>query len=196
MINFTDGGARLHVAMQPSWGRLTVTLTGELDRVSGPALAELLDAAMDGSVGRLDVDMAQLGFVDVCGVRVLLQAHHLGARRGVVLALHQPQPHIRWLLHTTDSAALLLGDCGVPADTPLASAQVTLIERDRRADEREEQADEREELADDRDRLAQERDRYLDERHEQIQAHQRWEDIREDMANARERQLEHREEQR
>lgn len=214
MTGFSDDGARLHMAVHTDGDRTTLTLTGELDRFSGQPLAQLLDAAMDGSIRHLDVQMSQVDFVDVDGVRVLVHAYRLGAGRGVTLTLHDPQPDIVWLLHLT-GAALLLGESTAPADaampdlvyppppvraagepvnrSPSVPLAGTTIERDRRAEERDRRADEREERADDRDRLAEERDRLVDEREQRVSEHQRWEDIREDVANARERDLERRE---
>ncbi|OJF10981.1 STAS domain-containing protein [Couchioplanes caeruleus] len=220
MTFFTDDGSRLHAAVHCDRDRITVTLTGELDRVSAPPLARLLDTAMDGSIIRLQVHMAQLGFVDAAGARLLLNAYRLAADRGVELTLLDPQPHIVWLLHTLDLAAVLPGDSpsaddampfrGHPptfiADETMDELMSALLadsqdERDRhvderaaQADERDRRADEREEQADDRDRLAQERDRLVDERQQHIDEHQRWADIREDVADTRERALERREE--
>lgn len=222
MTFFTDGGARLHVAMQRESNRITVTLTGELDRVSGPPLADVLDAAMDGGIRHVCVSMAQVGFVDVGGLRVLLRAHQVGKRRGVVFLLQDPQPHVVWLLRGTEAADLLLGASlapeGEPAMVPHAAdardkradgRDKRADERDRRADERDRradlrddtaderdrQADDREEWADDRERLAQERNHLLDERQQRVQEHQRWEDVREELADARERDLRRREQE-
>ena len=216
MTSFSDDRARLHMAVHTDGDRTTLTLTGELDLFSGPPLTQLLDTAMDGSVKYLDVQMAQVGFVDVDGVRLLARAYHLGAGRGVKLTLHDPQPDIVWLLHITGTA-LLLGDSTAPADTatlypvsppppvragepakstPSVPRAGTISDRDRHADERDLRADQREARADDRDRLAQERDRLVDERQRRVSDHQRWEDIREDVADARERNLERRENER
>jgi anti-anti-sigma factor len=122
VTGFSVDGARLHMAVQTDGDRTTLTLTGELDLFSGPSLTQLLDTAMDGGVQHLDVQMAQVGFVDVDGVRILVHAYHLGAGRGVKLTLHDPQPDIVWLLHIT-GAARLLGDSTAPADTTMLSTR-------------------------------------------------------------------------
>lgn len=209
MTSFSVDGARLLMAVYTDGDRTTLTLTGELDLYSGPPLAQLLDTAMDGTVKHLDIQMTQVDFVDVDGVRLLMHAYRLGAGRGVTLTLHDPQPVVVWLLHITGTA-LLLGDSTAPADTAMlypvgpppparASEPVgktpsvplagTTSERDLRADDRDLRAD-------DRDRLAQERDRLAQERQRRVSDHQRWEDIREDVADARERNLERRENER
>ncbi|MEV6596955.1 STAS domain-containing protein [Actinoplanes sp. NPDC051346] len=191
MTDIADGGARLHVAMSFDVDRITFTLTGELDRISGQPLAELLDTATDGSIGCIDVDITQLSFVDLAGLRVLLLAYRRGARRGVVLRLRDPQPHILRLLQATDTAALLLGDGGTPSCSPVTQHRPTPTpdvsqeprqpdpadtpgclargaERDQRADERDWRADERDQRADERDQRADERDRRADQREEEI----------------------------
>ncbi|MEV4642216.1 STAS domain-containing protein [Actinoplanes sp. NPDC049548] len=171
MTYFGDGGARLHVAVRGDADQLTITLTGELDRVSGPPLADVLVGAMDTGVRSVWVSMAQVGFVDVAGVRVLVDAYEAGAGRGVVLQLRDPQPHIVWLLQETEAAHLL-------------SAQAAPVRDLGRR------------IAPHGDAWADERDRLLRERQQRTAEHQRWEDVREDLADARERDLDRREDRR
>jgi len=214
MIDFIDGGARLHVAVLVDAGRLTFTLTGELDGISGPSLADVLNSVMDDSAEHVDVDMAQVGFVDLRGVRALLRIYQVCARRDITLMVRDPQPHVVWLLRFTDTAALLLADDTGSADDaacpPASSQRLAPAGAGEPSsggpqaadgepgpaatpDEREQCAREREEEADDRERLMQARDQLLDERQRRVSEHQRWEDIREDLADIRERQLERRE---
>jgi len=196
----TDEGSPLHVAVHRDGDRTTVTVTGELDLLSGPLLARLLNTAMGDDTKHLDVAASQLDFVDVAGVRALLTAYQLAADRGVELKLCDPTPYLAWLLRTVDGDGVLLSDnasadgvkpypdgsspsvgAGESVDDVSSAASATV------------RADERDEHADDRDRLAQERDRLADERAERVREHQRWEDLREDLADARERDLERRE---
>lgn len=198
MTFFTDGGARLHVAVQHESNRITVTLTGELDRVSGPPLADVLDAAMDGGIRHVCVSMAQVGFVDVGGVRVLLRAHQVGKRRGVVFLLQDPQPHVVWLLRGTEAADLLLGAPlapeGEPAMVPHAAdgRDDRADGRDKRAGRRDERADERDRRADERDRSADMRDDTADERDRQADDREEWADDRERLAQERNHLLDER----
>ncbi|WP_199512788.1 STAS domain-containing protein [Nucisporomicrobium flavum] len=202
MTSFTDDGSRLHAAVHCDGDHTVVTLTGELDRVSGPPLVRLLDLALDGSSGHLDLRLAQLGFIDIGGVRILLQVRMVAEDRGVKLTLHDPQPHVRWLIDTMGGAGPLLGD-STPAPAPAAvtrpwdpppalAGPAEKAAPDPR-DERDRRADERDDRAADRDRLADERDRLADERQRCVREHQRWEDIREDLADTREADLERRE---
>jgi anti-anti-sigma factor len=218
MIDFTDGGVRLHLAVLADADQLTVTLTGELDAISGPPLTDVLNTVMDDSVRYVDVDVAQVGFVDLQGLRALLRAYQMCARRDITLMLRDPQPHVVWLLKFTDTAALLLAGGTASADLeacpPAGSRRLAPVTTGvpsaggphatdgdhsgrpgsaETPDERDQRAREREEGADDRERLMQARDQLLDERQQRISEHQRWEDIREDLADIRERHLEHRE---
>ncbi len=190
MIDFTDGGARLQVVVLADAGRLTLTLTGELDGISGPPLTDVLHTAMHDGIGHVDVDIAQVGFVDLHGLRALLRAYQLCASRGSTLMLRDPQPHVVRLLRFTDTAASLLAEGAASAD---AAACPPAGGRCETPDERDQRAREREEEADDRERLMQARNQLLDERQLQVSEHQRWEDIREDLADIRERHLERRE---
>ena len=208
MTDRGDADALLHVTVRFADRRATLTLTGELDLLSGSGLADALDAVLASDAERLDVQMRQVSFADVAGVRILVRAYEIAARHQIVLTLLDPQPHISWLLEATGAAALLLGpDGAAPAPRtahPVAAhrgrPEETACPRDRRADERDRRADERdrraaerERRADERDWFAQERDRLLDERTARILEQQRWEDIREDLTDARERNLDRRE---
>ncbi|KUL29606.1 STAS domain-containing protein [Actinoplanes awajinensis] len=106
-----DGGARLHAAVKDALDdRLAIVLSGELDLTGGPLLATFLDDAVHDGVRRVEVDMAQVSFVDLRGLRVLLSAQQWCAERGVTLRLCEPQPHVLWLLEFSESAAVLLPD--------------------------------------------------------------------------------------
>ncbi len=74
----------------PDGDRLVISLRGELDLASAPALAsELYDAASDG-FDQLVVDLSGLDFMDSTGLSVLLEAqraadtdhHGFSLRRG------------------------------------------------------------------------------------------------------------------
>jgi anti-anti-sigma factor len=190
--------AGLHAALHFGADRAVIALSGTIDCVSGPMLANLLDAVEDGSVPEVEVDMAQVDFIDIAGLRVLSRAHQLGVERGVLLAVRRPPPHLVWLLRFTGTTRLLAGGRTPDGDEttfvdPIDVQARQADERDLRADERDRLADERDELAEDLRSLDAERSRLLDERQQSVLEHQRWEDIREEVANERERDLERRE---
>jgi anti-anti-sigma factor len=203
------GGAPLHVTVDLDGDRAILVLSGEIDLCSRPSLAELLDAAMDGSCPGVELDLAKVSFINAAGLRVLCDAYHLGVRRGVALTVRRPSPHLVSLLRRVDPTAFpACGDVPACGDADSRSERDRQAderdrragERDRRADERDRQADERDRRADERDESAEdvrllneERGRLLDERHLSVLRHQDWEDIREDLANERERRLDRRE---
>jgi anti-anti-sigma factor len=155
--------------------RVTVVLSGDLDRLTGPVLLEVVDQVSGHPVGRIDIELAYVEFLDLGGVRALLAAHERAARDGIAVVVRNPQHYVRWLLDITGAAEVLLeGQPGPPA----------LSWVDRHTDP---------EGADDRDRLADEREKMLDERQRRVAAHQQWEDIREELADQREIDLERRE---
>ena len=219
MTDALGGAAGLQASLRVNAGRALIALSGDIDRRSAPLLADLLHATVDGDVSSIDVDMAEVSFVDIAGLRVLSRAHRWGVQRGVALTLRRSSPGVVWLLEITGTAPLLLGDVTAsagrsypsppeslgdsvvtdsrdsdgPAGRPAGERDRQADERDRLADERERQADERELVAEDRRRLDVERNRLLEERHQRVLAQQQWEDIREDVANEREQDLERRE---
>jgi anti-anti-sigma factor len=66
---------------------LVLTLSGELDLASAPALERQLDDARDVGVPRVVVDLSGLEFFDSAGLHVLLDAHRRlrGNGQGLVL---------------------------------------------------------------------------------------------------------------
>lgn len=187
-----NGVPRLHTDVRPVPDGYRVTLTGEFDLLTGPALADMVDATADGA-RHIGVDLAQVSFCDLAGLRMLLQAHRTAADRGVTLTVRNAPAHIVWLLHTTGTAERLLGrrltadadlvpfpppstpsvtDPPAPAPSPAdpgtpdaATDRAQPSTHDAQpADARDRTADERDRTADERDRDADERDRDADER--------------------------------
>ncbi|GIE58264.1 STAS domain-containing protein [Actinoplanes octamycinicus] len=181
---------RLHLAVESTTDCCTVTLSGELDQLTAPSLVQLLDNAASG-IPHLVLDVAQLSFCDLAGLRALLHAHQTASERGLALAVRNPPAHVMWLLHITGTTDHLLGDrvtigdeidVGTgdqptrwPSTTDATRASLrdpdtrqvptdNADDRDRRADDRDRRADERDRRADERDRRADERDRRADDR--------------------------------
>ncbi|MFI1990985.1 STAS domain-containing protein [Actinoplanes sp. NPDC020271] len=192
---------RLHTVVESAEDHCTVTLTGELDLLTAPVLVQLLNTAT--SVRHLSLDMAQLSFCDLAGLRALLQVYQAAGERGGTLAIRNPPSHVVWLLRRTGTTDLLLDDRAVigagesdDADdqpTPWPQNTPTPLRAPTAGHHPTEPPDDRDRRADDRDLLDRERGRLLDERAHRVKEHQRWEDIREDLANAREHDLEQRE---
>ncbi len=75
-------------------------LEGQLDGASALSLARvLLDAQRAGSV--LVLDLSRLSFLDIAGLRVLLDAARRAATAGCDLVLRSPSPDVRRLFRVT-----------------------------------------------------------------------------------------------
>ncbi|MDI6105115.1 STAS domain-containing protein [Actinoplanes sp. NEAU-A12] len=169
---------------------LIITVAGDL-AFETVAAGDPITVALTPAIRHVVIDVAELDFVDVAGLRALLRTRHTCTGHGVTFTLRGPGASLRCLTDLTDTTGLLLGaDADLGTDQPSAALQPP---GPATPSGREQQLDEREALADDRELLADERDHLLAERQDRVAAHQDWEDIREDLANQREHNLEHRE---
>lgn len=73
------------------------SLSGEVDCSNVTALAESLETAADGH-SELRLDMSQLAFIDVSGLRALLEASLLLEERGGELVLLSPRAILRRMI--------------------------------------------------------------------------------------------------
>ena len=86
-------------------GHLIVTLRGELDFVDAASVAAALAAAAARSP-RLVIDLAELGFIDCSGLRVLARAREQAHQSGGDLLLAAPRRQIRRILALTGLAGV------------------------------------------------------------------------------------------
>lgn len=80
---------------------LLVRPSGELDLATGGRLVDAVDSALafrELSGHRVEVDLAGLSFVDVCGYSSLLEIRRLTIDRGVPLEWHRPRMQLVRLL--------------------------------------------------------------------------------------------------
>jgi anti-anti-sigma factor len=86
-------------------------LRGELDMLSAPVLARELDAAAARRPPRIVLDLRGLTFMDVSGLRAILDAARAARREGRGLVIANPMPHIVRLLELTaiDQSLEVLG---------------------------------------------------------------------------------------
>ena len=68
----------------------TITLAGEIDASTVPALVKQLDATTDDVI----VDLSDIGFIDSSGLRALIGAHQTIDGRGSKLTLRGPSPAV------------------------------------------------------------------------------------------------------
>jgi anti-anti-sigma factor len=72
----------------------TIELTGELDIAGVPALREEIER-LSGSTAQLVIDLGDLTFIDSAGLRLLLLANDLCARRECSLRLLPGPPNVQ-----------------------------------------------------------------------------------------------------
>jgi anti-anti-sigma factor len=102
----------LSVAVNFIERQVVLCVRGEVDAVSAPDLKALLDALIDRGHRSVVVDLAQMGFIDAAGMRVIVStAGRLRSREGQ-LALRSPSGLVRRVLET----AVLAGQVRLEAD--------------------------------------------------------------------------------
>jgi anti-sigma B factor antagonist len=78
-----------------------VSVTGELDLASSPALEEALEQ-LDGSEPRsVILDLTDVDFMDSAGLAVVVRAHQRAESAGTPFALVSASPQVRLLLSVT-----------------------------------------------------------------------------------------------
>ena len=86
-------------------GRATViSLSGELDLASSPALQEELERAAAAETPMLIIDLRELDFMDSTGLSVLVRAHQRIEERGRQLAMVRGPQQVQRLLSLTGVA--------------------------------------------------------------------------------------------
>lgn len=90
---------------------VVLTVRGELDLVSAPALRGKLHDATAGSPGEVVVDLERLDFLDSTGISVLVDALKRAEDAGGRMRLRSPTPAVRRVLEVTG----LLGLFGLDA---------------------------------------------------------------------------------
>lgn len=104
---------------------VTIVLRGDLDAVSAAGAATVLDE-ITGRPVRLVLDLAGLGFLDCCGLSVLLAARTRARAAGGDLVLAAPRRQVLRLLTLTGHSDVLATHnsaassvaCSVPPDRP------------------------------------------------------------------------------
>ena len=93
----------LSISLSRPSDRLLVTLQGNLDTHSAPALGDVLLAAAECKEHTVLVDLAGVEFIDSSGLTVLLSAQrHLGRSGGGLIAV-DPSPSVTRLFDITCS---------------------------------------------------------------------------------------------
>jgi anti-sigma B factor antagonist len=84
-----------------------VSVVGELDLASSPALEEELERLAAGNAPLVIVDLSALEFMDSTGLSVLVRAHHRAAENGQRFGLINGSQQVQRLLSLTGVAERL-----------------------------------------------------------------------------------------
>ncbi|MEU6311693.1 anti-sigma factor antagonist [Streptomyces sp. NPDC047014] len=103
----TSPQERLAVAVAPGPERTRVRVSGEIDMDDAAEVRADLTAALDASLGGLDVDLAAVTICDSSGLHVLLDMHQLALDVGKTLVLTALSRSVARLLHITGAQDVL-----------------------------------------------------------------------------------------
>ena len=71
-------------------GHVVVRISGELDAATAPRLLAGLTSSTDPTVGRVELDVADVGFIDSTGLRALLESRERVLAAGSRLIVTNP----------------------------------------------------------------------------------------------------------
>jgi anti-anti-sigma factor len=84
-----------------------IIVAGELDIASAPMLKDAIERAREDDAEDLVVDLRDLEFMDVSGLRVLIRAHQHAEEAGGRLRLANVRESVRRLLRLTGANEIL-----------------------------------------------------------------------------------------
>ena len=99
--------SELSVAVREQERTTVLALDGELDLASCAVLERELDRVQSSRSRRLVLDLSELTFMDLSGLRVIIAAHRQAERGGKTLVLAHVRPAIMRLLELTRATDLL-----------------------------------------------------------------------------------------
>lgn len=85
----------------------TITLAGEIDLETAPALRRMVGGCLREAILTIDIDLSDLAFCDVSGLNAFLDAAERTASAGGSLRLHHPRPNLARLLDLSGTGFLL-----------------------------------------------------------------------------------------
>jgi anti-anti-sigma factor len=88
-------------------GTATVVVAGDLDAMTAPDLAEVLDAQLTGQERELVVDLREVTFMSSAGLHLLLAATVNTAAAGIRLRVHTGSPAVERILRAAGGTDLL-----------------------------------------------------------------------------------------
>ena len=97
----TAPAAPFEVAVATEADEVELVACGELDLVTAPTLADAISSLERLQPPRVLIDFTGITFIDVAGLRVLLDAARRARARGGELVLRRPSPPISRILRIT-----------------------------------------------------------------------------------------------
>lgn len=95
--------------------RVVVGIAGELDLSNHPQVRAALDKAIVAGPEVVELDLAELAFVDAAGLGVLIGCRRRAADRGVALVVRHPSEGVRRVLEATGLTEYLSRPVSIPA---------------------------------------------------------------------------------
>jgi anti-anti-sigma factor len=123
----SDGGVleSFGIALSFAGGKAVLGVTGELDVLTAPELATIVDAVIDRGHSALVLDLAKCEFLDAAGLGVIAtRADRLG-RAGTMLTIRSPSAMVIRLLDITDLQDLVHLEQPTPSHGHLGPEQST-----------------------------------------------------------------------
>lgn len=99
---------QLTIASRREAGDVTLTVGGEVDIASAPALDSALRDAESSLPSRILVDLAALDFIDSTGIHLLIDAHQRADANGYELVLEHVPAHAQRLFRLTGISTRLI----------------------------------------------------------------------------------------
>ena len=101
-----QGMLRFHLNTTSDDGAVTIKVGGELDIATAPALESALGDVFSQGDGPVELDLAEVPFIDSTGLRCLLGARRRSQESGRPLRLRGLQPRVARVLEMTGAASL------------------------------------------------------------------------------------------
>jgi anti-sigma B factor antagonist len=84
-------------------GKCSLAVTGELDIATTPTLQDEVNKALADGATTVDIDLANLSFIDSSGLRMFLQLNEYATAQGWGLLLTSPSEQVTAILRVTGS---------------------------------------------------------------------------------------------
>lgn len=76
----------------------TIVVSGEVDVSNAAQMREAIEAALTGAPERLEVNLANVPYIDSTGIGVLVGAAHAASEAGAAFAVCEPQANVKRVL--------------------------------------------------------------------------------------------------